>query len=209
MCLPDTKHKIGFTLIELLVVITIITILAAMLLPALSQAREKARQVVCINNLKQFGLAFSNYLQDYDEWYPGSMGSGGMPWMTAIAPYVNYNHDIYRCLSHRNPGDSWWDTRVSPAVLVKGSYGTNDGIVKYNPGWVKISQVVYPMEACLMADTVTRESDNTSMWAFSKDNPEFGAFRHTNRCDVLYVDGHVGLITTFPPSTTTNFWEGK
>jgi len=63
------KQK-GFTLIELLVVIAIIAILAAMLLPALSQAREKARRASCMSNLKQWAVTFNMYCDDYNNYYP-------------------------------------------------------------------------------------------------------------------------------------------
>ncbi len=64
------KRNRGFTLIELLVVIAIIAILAAILFPVFAQARESARKIACLSNMKQLGLAVTQYVQDYDEKYP-------------------------------------------------------------------------------------------------------------------------------------------
>ena len=94
-----SKQRNGFTLIELLVVIAIIAILAAMLLPALSQAREKARQAHCLNNLRQLNLAVVMYTQEWDEYFPRTYG-GGQYWGRYLQPYgVDVRQLQLRCLS--------------------------------------------------------------------------------------------------------------
>jgi len=91
--------KKAFTLIELLVVIAIIAILAAILFPVFAQAREKARQTTCLNNMKQFGIAFTMYANDYDEQWPFMTFAdtfnpstydwyGGDPWVMTTQPYL-------------------------------------------------------------------------------------------------------------------------
>jgi prepilin-type N-terminal cleavage/methylation domain-containing protein len=95
-----TKH--GFTLIELLVVIAIIAILAAIIFPAFAQAREKARQTQCINNLKQLGLAFSMYSDDNDELMPGATDganganlTGGWTYYSEFTDYVDNKAPLF------------------------------------------------------------------------------------------------------------------
>ena len=97
------KSKRGFTLIELLVVIAIIAILAAILFPVFAQAREKARTISCLSNIKQIALARLMYVQDYDETFPSNRiwidNSGGhYTWRAAVVPYLK-NENIWLCPS--------------------------------------------------------------------------------------------------------------
>lgn len=118
---PTSVRRGGFTLIELLVVIGIIAILAALLLPALSRARNKAQSTACSNSLRQLGLAFQMYFHDHDDTFPTSSphsGLGPQPedwvwWQTeagpggftmrdpkrgSVMPFLgNYNPRLLRC----------------------------------------------------------------------------------------------------------------
>jgi len=104
-----SRITVGFTLIELLVVVAIIGILAALLFPVFSRARENGRRTSCLNNLKQLGTAFKMYTQDHDEHLPlGIMAEANPTWLKTwdiqVQPYLK-NAQVLMCptdtLSHR------------------------------------------------------------------------------------------------------------
>jgi prepilin-type N-terminal cleavage/methylation domain-containing protein/prepilin-type processing-associated H-X9-DG protein len=112
----------GFTLIELLVVIAIIAILAAILFPVFAKAREKARQITCASNLKQLGLAFAQYTQDYDEHYQHSdYWDSAQGWAGQIFPYVK-STAVFTCPDDPTHGNAN-GTVVSYACNSDVSYG--------------------------------------------------------------------------------------
>ena len=103
------KRRALFTLIELLVVIAIIAILAAMLLPALSKARDKARATSCINKCKQIGIAVAMYCDEYEDYLPTADGWGGSAFAGQRA--------MWCCKLVHYLGGSYDDTSSSTGVL--------------------------------------------------------------------------------------------
>jgi prepilin-type N-terminal cleavage/methylation domain-containing protein/prepilin-type processing-associated H-X9-DG protein len=203
---PTESRGFGFTLIELLVVVAIIGILASLLLPALAQAKLKAKSIQCLSNLKQIGVGCAMYAGDNGDLLPESSHQSAS-WIGKLAPYGLTN--VYRCSLDTN------HVRLA-------SYAINDFLTP-NPfgapdlNFSKLTVIPSPSETLHLGEA---RGDYTGSDHFHFADAQSGGFtprsfesqvavsRHQGGANHLFADSHVEPIpwrrvqTLLPPAVT-------
>ncbi|MBL1216533.1 MAG: DUF1559 domain-containing protein [Planctomycetes bacterium] len=178
----------GFTLIELLVVISIISLLIAILLPALSQARKSARAATCTSQLRQFGVAFNTYVLDYDALPHEDDGNPDVIcWYDALDPYLGIKKERDEQVLHQVT-----DIKLCPEVDTSApayykSYRFNSGLESNSLPFLKLEKIWATDRTVILFDA---EYKGTGVSFKGREKKVH--YRHPGGANMLLADWHVG-----------------
>ena len=234
---PRERSRRAFTLIELLVVIAIIAVLASLLLPALSRAKEKAKAINCLSNMRQIGLAFKIYTDEHDDVFVQLARDGAAPTNALLPSSVTWWPDLLAAsLGGRN-----LKIHTCPSVTATNGFGIGMNHPELGrfltfAASIKESQVKKPAatvvfgDAHLIRNPTERDPDkwapkgsvadflfrtpNNEPW-YTTENPVRIYNRHNGRANVAHVDGHAEAVRTstigfrYPEGHALALWDKK
>jgi prepilin-type N-terminal cleavage/methylation domain-containing protein/prepilin-type processing-associated H-X9-DG protein len=218
-------QRAGFTLIELLVVIAIIAILAAILFPVFAQAREQARQTVCLSNVRQIGLAVRMYVQDYDETFPifyayntqtpdGERAWSGDPLHKGVEllvlPYTK-NQNIFQCPNDNGgpavadpfygcPGRTTYHACYGSSYRFnRGSFSTVANESTQNNFFYTVSRIITDAAFALPAETRIMRDEMMPWFGLEARYgylPDYFRQWHQRGGGFVFADGHAKFVVS-------------
>lgn len=211
----------AFTLVELLAVIAVIGILAAIIIPVVSQVRKTASNTACVSNLRQLGNAIFLYAADNKGTLPsGWRNDPGLdnlerPWMGAIIGYIDYGSKTLRKLNENEMRRCVLFCPKAIDNLSDPSLFTGTANYSYNHHGVggatpkKIGDCDHASRLALIGEP--RINGAGTNWDNLLSNSSWSTINltadiHGNHSNVLYLDGHVAAIKQVPPATDLQFW---